>query len=48
MAAHVQALAALPEAGRLYGLLAAETLRRTPDRGKEEEILTLVEDLETG
>jgi predicted short-subunit dehydrogenase-like oxidoreductase (DUF2520 family) len=41
--AHRRALAALPEAGHLYALLAAETLRRTPGRGKEEEVLTLVE-----
>lgn len=40
---HRDALAALPEAGRLYALLAAETLRRTPARGKEEDILALVE-----
>ncbi len=44
--AHRQALSALPDAGRLYALLAAETLTRTPERGKEEEILTLVEGLE--
>jgi predicted short-subunit dehydrogenase-like oxidoreductase (DUF2520 family) len=43
--AHRDALAALPDAGRLYALLAAETLRRTPGRGKEEEILTLIERL---
>ena len=41
--AHWQALAAAPDAARLYALLAAETLQRTPGRGKEEEILTLVE-----
>ena len=43
--AHRHALAPLADAGRLYALLAAETLRRTPKRGKEEEILTLVEPL---
>jgi len=43
--AHRRALAALPDAARLYALLAAETLRRTPKSGKEEEILTLVEPL---
>lgn len=41
--AHRDALAALPDAGRLYALLAGETLRRTPGRGKEEEILALME-----
>jgi predicted short-subunit dehydrogenase-like oxidoreductase (DUF2520 family) len=43
--AHRDALAALPDAGRLYALLAAETLRRTPGRGREEDILTLIERL---
>jgi len=43
--AHREALAALPDAGRLYALLAAETLRRTHGRGKEDEILTLIERL---
>lgn len=43
--AHRDALAALPEAARLYALLAAETLRRTPGRGREEDILTLIERL---
>ena len=45
MRAHRDALAPLPDAGRLYALLAAETLRRTPGRGREEEILTLIERL---
>lgn len=40
--AHEEALATLPDAARLYALLAAETLRRTPGRGKEEEILNLI------
>lgn len=43
--AHRDALAALPEAGRLYALLAAETLRRTPGRGKEEDITALIDRL---
>ncbi len=40
--AHEEALSALPDAARLYSLLAAETLRRTPGRGKEEEISSLI------
>src|SRR6266542_1819668 len=43
--AHREALAALPDAARLYALLAAETIRRTLGRGKEDEILTLIEHL---
>ncbi len=46
--AHRDALAALPDAARLYALLAAETLRRTPGRGDEEDILTLIEGLRQG
>ena len=41
--AHREALTALPDAARLYSLLAVETLRRTLGRGKEDEILTLIE-----
>ena len=40
--AHRDALAALPDAARLYALLAAETLRRTLGKGKEDEISTLI------
>jgi predicted short-subunit dehydrogenase-like oxidoreductase (DUF2520 family) len=40
--AHEEALGVLPDAARLYALLAAETLLRTPGRGKEEEIRSLI------
>ncbi len=40
--AHRDALANHPETLRLYALLAEETLRRTPDRGREEEIRALL------
>ncbi len=46
--AHRDALAAFPDAARLYALLAAETLRRTPGRGNEDDILTLIEGLRHG
>lgn len=41
--AHRAALAASPETLRLYTMLARETLARTPGRGKEEEILAVLE-----
>lgn len=40
--AHREALRGSPEAFQVYVLLAEETLRRTPGRGKEEEIRTLL------
>lgn len=40
--AHRHALRGQPEALRLYALLAQETLRRTPGRGKEEEIRAIL------
>lgn len=40
--AHRAALASRPELLRLYDLLARETLARTPGRGKEDEILSLM------
>jgi predicted short-subunit dehydrogenase-like oxidoreductase (DUF2520 family) len=40
--AHRAALAGRPEILAVYAALARETLRRTPDRGKEEEILALL------
>lgn len=41
--AHRDALAPFPELARLYGLFARETLARTAGRGREEEILALLE-----
>jgi predicted short-subunit dehydrogenase-like oxidoreductase (DUF2520 family) len=41
---HRAALATRPELLRLYDLLARETLARTPGRGKEDEILSLLSD----
>jgi predicted short-subunit dehydrogenase-like oxidoreductase (DUF2520 family) len=40
---HRAALATRPELLRLYDLLARETLERTPGRGKEDEILSLLD-----
>jgi predicted short-subunit dehydrogenase-like oxidoreductase (DUF2520 family) len=40
--AHRDALAPFPELLRLYALLAAETLARTPGRGREDEIRALL------
>jgi predicted short-subunit dehydrogenase-like oxidoreductase (DUF2520 family) len=42
--AHRDALAAFPDLARLYRLFARETLARTADRGREEEILLLLEE----
>lgn len=42
LAAHASALASRAEFLRLYELLASETLRRTPGRGREEEIRRLL------
>jgi predicted short-subunit dehydrogenase-like oxidoreductase (DUF2520 family) len=44
--AHRAALATRPELLRLYDLLARETLERTPGRGKENEILSLLGELD--
>jgi len=41
---HVAALARLPEVLALYRVLAEETLRRTPDAGREEEIRKILRD----
>jgi len=41
--AHRDALAAFPDLARLYRLFARETLARTAGRGREEEILALLE-----
>lgn len=43
---HARSLASRPDAARLYALLAAETLRRTPDRGREREIEAILAGLE--
>lgn len=43
---HAQSLAGRPDAARIYALLAAETLRRTPNRGLEREIAAILADLE--
>ncbi len=40
--AHRAALAGRPEALRVYALLAEETLRSTPGRGREEEIMAIL------
>jgi predicted short-subunit dehydrogenase-like oxidoreductase (DUF2520 family) len=39
---HRAALAGRPELAKIYGLLAAETLRRTPGRGEEREIARIL------
>jgi predicted short-subunit dehydrogenase-like oxidoreductase (DUF2520 family) len=43
---HRDALARLPDVSALYALLARETLRRTPGRGREDEIAAILEVLE--
>jgi predicted short-subunit dehydrogenase-like oxidoreductase (DUF2520 family) len=45
LAAHVAALASRPDLLRLYELLASETLRRTPERGREEEVRRLLDSI---
>jgi predicted short-subunit dehydrogenase-like oxidoreductase (DUF2520 family) len=43
---HRDALARVPDLGTLYALLARETLRRTPGRGREDEIAVILAELE--